>query len=103
MALGLAVSDIYFFSCFLYISICKTSDLGRDHFSPHLHNLNKLFFLIYFLFYLKKLGRGTLGDDIKALVLMVSDIVKKIFSCFPYISLCKTYHPWGGPCLVPGV
>ena len=38
---------------------------------------------------LNKLGRGPLDDaiqNIKALNLVVSD---KIFSCFPYISLCK--------------
>ena len=52
---------------------------------------------------LNKLGRGPLDNyipNIKALELVVSD--KKIFSCFPYISLCKTYDPCVGPFFVPG-
>ena len=53
---------------------------GPDHFLPQGHNLNKL-------------GRGPLGY-IKAQGLKVSD--KKMFSCFPYISLCKTCDLWGG-------
>ena len=32
-------------------------------------------------------------QNIKALALMVSD--KKVFSCFPSISLCKTFDPKG--------
>ena len=32
--------------------------------------------------------------------LLVSD--KKIFSCFPYISLCKTFDPGTGPFRAPG-
>ena len=36
-----------------------------------------------------------------ALGLVVSD--KKFFSCFPYISLCKTCDPRAGPFLAPGV
>ena len=39
--------------------------------------------------------------NIKALGLLVSD--KKIFSLFPYISLCKTFDPEAVPFLAPGV
>ena len=35
--------------------------------------------------------------QVKTLGLVVLD--KKIFSCFPYISLCKTSDPWGGAIL----
>ena len=38
--------------------------------------------------------------NIKALGLVVSD--KKIFSCFPIISLCNTCDPRVGPFLAPG-
>ena len=37
--------------------------------------------------------------NIKALAFVVSD--KKIFSCFPYISLYKTCDPGGGPIAGP--
>ena len=37
---------------------------------------------------------------IKALCLVVSG--KKIFSCLPFISRCKTYDPWGVPFFAPG-
>ena len=64
---------------------------GWGHFLPQGHNLNKL-------------GRGPLGDatyqiSIKALCLMASD--KKMFSYFPYISLCKTCDPKGGAIFGP--
>ena len=39
-------------------------------------------------------------SNIKALGLVVSE--EKIFSCFPYISHCKTCDPWGRPFLAPG-
>ena len=42
-----------------------------------------------------------LHTKIKAIGLVVSD--KKIFSCTPYISLCKTFDPWGRPYLAPGL
>ena len=63
---------------------------GQGPFWHHRRNLNKL-------------GRGPLGDAtyIKALDLVVPD---KIFSCFPYIRLCKTFDSWGGGAfLAPGV
>ena len=44
------------------------------------------------------LGYATYQISIKALGLVVSD--KKIFSCFPYISLCKHVTP-GGPIFGP--
>ena len=51
-ALGLVVSDKNFFSCFPYISLCKTCDIpGKGHFWPQEHNLNKL-------------GRSPLGDAV---------------------------------------
>ena len=59
------------------------------HFWPQGHNLNNF-------------GRGPLGDDtyqISRLVLVVTD--KKIFSCFPYISLCKTCDPQDEPIFRP--
>ena len=56
---------------------------------PQGHNLNKL-------------GSGPLYDAIytkyQALGLVVSN---KIFSCFPYISLCKTCDPQSGPIFGP--
>ena len=41
-ALGLVVSDKKIFSCFPYISLCKTYDPRGMPFLPHRHNLNKL-------------------------------------------------------------
>ena len=64
------------FSCFPYISLCKTA----GPFLVQGHNLNIL---------------GCHLPNIKALRLVVSD--KKIFSCFPYIILCKTCDPRAGP------
>ena len=49
-ALGLVVSDKKIFSCFPYISLCKTCDL-LGAFWPQGDNLNKL-------------GKGLLGDAI---------------------------------------
>ena len=58
---------------------------GRAHFKSHGHNLSKI-------------GRGPLGDaKVKALCLLAAD--KKIFSCFPYVSLCLTCDTQGGSIL----
>ena len=63
---------------------------GWSHFRPEGYNLNKL-------------GRGPLGEaeyqNFNSLGLLVSD--KKIFSRFPYISLCKTIDR-GGAIFGPG-
>ena len=93
------------FSRFPYISLCKTSrpraypfsapgTWEGDPFWPNGDNLNKL-------------SRGQLGDvtyQISSLyAFVVSD--KKIFSCLPYISLCKRCDPLGvgaGPNFAPG-
>ena len=85
------VSDKKNFSSFPYMSQCKTCDPpGGLIFWPQGHNLNKLN------------GRGPLDDASyqgSSLGLVVSD--KKIFSCFPYKSLCKIYDPRGRHILVP--
>ena len=65
---GIRHEDYFMFP---YISLCKTYDPRAEPF-------------------FNKLDRGPLGDatyqNIEALGLVVPD--KKIFSCFPYISLC---------------
>ena len=70
-ALGLVVSDKKMFSCFPYISLCKTcNSQGWAHFWSQGHNLNNF-------------GRGQLGDatyQTSRLSLVVSD--KKIFKVF---------------------
>ena len=58
---------------------------GAGPFWAQWHNLNKL-------------GRGHIPYT-KALGLVFSD--KKNFSCIPYISLCKTCVPKGGPVFGP--
>ena len=77
-ALGLVVSYEKIFSCFSYISLCKICDPWMSQFWPQGHNLNKLVQVHYMNLHIKYRG---------PLCLMVSD--KKIYSCFPYISLCK--------------
>ena len=58
---------------------------GAGPFWPKGYNLNKL-------------GRSLLGDaiyqKINSLGLLISD--KKIFSCYPYIKLCKQLTPRAG-------
>ena len=62
----------------------KDVTLGRGHFWLKGYNLNKL----------SRFIRLCLMPKIKVLGLMISD--KKIFSMFPYISLCKECDPGAG-------
>ena len=66
-----------------YISLCNYVTPEAGPFLPQEHNLSKMC--------KKPLDYGAYQiciPNIKALCLVVSD--KKIFSCFPYISLCKS-------------
>ena len=89
-ALGLMVSDKKIFSRF------SKSDYVK-HVTPRVGP-----FLVPWLNF-DKPGRGLLVDATyqisKHLGLVVSD--KNIFSCFPYISICITCDPGGGPILGP--
>ena len=88
MPCGFRQEDFFMFSLYAYV---KHVTPGTRPFLTPGHYLNKL-------------GRDPLGDakyQIKALGLVVSD--KKIFSHFPYTSLCQMFDPRAGPLLAPGV
>ena len=64
--------------------------LGQGHFLPQGLNLNKH-------------GRGPPGDTTYQCQGSKPDVSDKVFSCFPYIGLCKTCDPGGRPFLAPGI
>ena len=90
-ALGLIVSDKKTFS-FFQICLCKACDPVAGLFLPIWASFEQNW---------QRFTRWCYIPNIKALGLALLD--KKMFSYFPYISICKTCDPRAGPFLVPGV
>ena len=80
---SMPVDSVKIVSCCPYISLCKTCD-------PQGHYLNKV-------------GRGLLGDATYQISMFYALLFHTIiFSCFPYISLFKTFETGDRANLAPG-